>query len=780
LINQWVNPWMLVALVAMAIPLIIEWLLRRRRRRIDFPAMRYLMNRRKRRRVQLQDLILLLVRTVVPALVVIAIARPMWRPQPTSGAAAGDGDAARHAVIVLDATYSMGQSIGQTTAFAVAQAMGQDVLRGLAPDQPVSLVVLGDRPAVVSERSADHDGVFDAIARAQVSDMAGRMPDAVEAVNRLIDATPSSAEVYLVSDLQRSTWGASPTDPRDAAELAAKLAQRAEVFVLDTGGENRFNAYVTRFAPQDRVLAVGMDTALAVEVEVRNMPSDGRLWLTLFADEDRAPTPTPTPGSTVEGATATATDAAPAANAKPGKIATRELTADDLRGGRAVVTFHHAFAEPGEHLLRVELEGDGLAIDNQRLYLASVPQNVDVLVVDPRHGDDPTTDGAINGDALASGSAPLTHAIAPAAPPGFDRLSPFAVTVRRPDQVLQLSLDSYAVVVLTNVGRLTDAFVSRLEQYVSDGGRLLIFVGEGVTPYEYNTLLYKGGRGLLPCELVEPVGLTPAQARQAAAQDPAKADAVLFSLAYAEGGAAPHPAVADVRHFTRRPAPPSISRYMRLKLRQSADDAALPVAFYSNHEPAICTRPFGQGRVMLVGTSADASWNYLAYTGEYLVLVQELMRWLVGAPDDAVNLQIGQPFQQPVLLSSQYLLLRRPDYTKVRLAPTPQGDVWRVAYDGTDRQGLYEIDAGPEFVPRRRFVVNMATSEGDLARLDAAALDETLAASGAHVWGPATAIERNVEARHAVHEYAWLVLWALLAMLAVETLLATRFGRRRI
>jgi hypothetical protein len=74
--SAWRNPGMLAALAAMAIPLIIQWLFRLRRRRIAFPAMRYLMDKKKRQRVKLQDRLLLVVRTVVPGLLVIAPARP--------------------------------------------------------------------------------------------------------------------------------------------------------------------------------------------------------------------------------------------------------------------------------------------------------------------------------------------------------------------------------------------------------------------------------------------------------------------------------------------------------------------------------------------------------------------------------------------------------------------------------------------------------------------------------------------------------------------------------
>ena len=183
MLNWLIHPWMLIALVAMAIPLIIEWLFRRRRQRIAFPAMRYLMNPKKRRRVRLQDLILLLVRTVVPGVLVIALARPLLRPDSRR-----HGAAPRHVVIVLDGTYSMGQSIGQTTAFAVAQTMAQDIVRGLPKDAVVTLVYLGNRAEVIKERTSDHDSVHDAIGRARVSDMAGRMADAIEAVEKLTAA----------------------------------------------------------------------------------------------------------------------------------------------------------------------------------------------------------------------------------------------------------------------------------------------------------------------------------------------------------------------------------------------------------------------------------------------------------------------------------------------------------------------------------------------------------------------------------------------------------------
>lgn len=768
MVHELTNPWMLAALATMAIPLVIEWLFRRRRQRIAFPAMRYLMNPQKRRRVRLQDLVLLLVRTVVPGVLVLALARPMLRPASGPGAA----PATRHAIILLDGTYSMDQSIGQTTAFEVGQSTSQDILRGLPKESTVSWVYLGRRPEVIKHRTTDHDSIHDAIGRATVSDWAGRMADGVEVAQQMLaaDAAPDTInELYVISDLQRSTWSPTAGDPRDATAHLAQLAQQCSVFVLDTGGANVFNAYLTRFEPQEKITAVGMENRYEVEIEALNMPADGKLWLTLYADEERAAMEQSTAGASAE--------------RKPGKLITRELNAADFRSGRATVVLSHTFFAAGEHRLRVELEGDGLAVDNQRFYLVDVPENVELLVVDARH------DAAVTADPLGAGSGYLQHALAPRTPPGFDRLTPFAVTVRRPDEILQLNLERYALVALANVGNLSDGLVSRLKQYVGDGGNLLIFVGDAVTPYEYNTKLLDAGNGLLPCELQAATGIAPdeAVARNLAAAGPEPdEDTTVPPLAQPElfhglvySASASHPAVSNVRHLTRQPAPASISRWMPLKLTGPQGELGRPVAYLTNRQPLICERSFGQGKVMLVGTSADASWNFLVYTSEYLVLVQELLRWMLGHPDQAVNLRMGQSFEQPVLLSSQYLLLRRPDFRKVRLAPVPQGNLWQVGYADTDRQGIYEVDASAEVMPRRRFVANLEATEGDLTRLDPALLRRHLQTAGAAYWEPDKAVRRAVESRHSFREFAWLFLWGVLALLAVETLLATRFGRRR-
>ena len=66
------------------------------------------------------------------------------------------------------------------------------------------------------------------------------------------------------------------------------------------------------------------------------------------------------------------------------------------------------------------------------------------------------------------------------------------------------NLASYQVVILANVERLTTAQARAVEQFVYDGGGLLIAPGILSRPEEYNDYLYRNGSGILPAALKEP------------------------------------------------------------------------------------------------------------------------------------------------------------------------------------------------------------------------------------------------------------------------------------
>src|SRR5829696_5138342 len=102
---------------AVSIPILIHLLNRRKFERVAWAAMRFLRVsvEQNQRRIQVEDIILLILRCLLLALLVWALSRPVLR------AVGAIGPASTTAVIVIDNSYSMSQTDGVESRFAAAK-----------------------------------------------------------------------------------------------------------------------------------------------------------------------------------------------------------------------------------------------------------------------------------------------------------------------------------------------------------------------------------------------------------------------------------------------------------------------------------------------------------------------------------------------------------------------------------------------------------------------------------------------------------------------------------
>ena len=120
---------LLGGLVLASVPIIIHILNRRRFQIIDWPPMKYLKLtlKRNRRRIRIEQMILLAMRTLAVILLILAIARPVI---PQNGLAAlfpGHGRTSH--LIVIDDSLSMGYTTAGRSAFDVARNAAADLLK---------------------------------------------------------------------------------------------------------------------------------------------------------------------------------------------------------------------------------------------------------------------------------------------------------------------------------------------------------------------------------------------------------------------------------------------------------------------------------------------------------------------------------------------------------------------------------------------------------------------------------------------------------------------------
>src|SRR6266702_4447741 len=185
------HPLALVGLAAVAIPALLHLLERRVPPEAEFPPLRYLSEaeRQNARRLKLRHLLLLLLRTALIALIVLAAARPLFP------------------------THASGGSLHEPTALAVI--LDNSPSSGLVVD---GRLVLADAVA----RAGTREALLATVDSAGVSAWRLDLTAAVGAATRLVDAEPLAArEVHVVSDLQRTALGSGRAAvPRGVRVLA--------------------------------------------------------------------------------------------------------------------------------------------------------------------------------------------------------------------------------------------------------------------------------------------------------------------------------------------------------------------------------------------------------------------------------------------------------------------------------------------------------------------------------------------------------------------------------
>ncbi|MEZ4456159.1 MAG: BatA domain-containing protein [Gemmatimonadales bacterium] len=196
-------PWVLAGLVFAAVPIILHLLARREPPTVVFPATRYLADatRLHQRRLRLEHLLLLILRTLLIVALVLAAAGPSW---PTGGLGAHPPTAA---VIVLDHSLSSGAiQAGQPVLETLKEAARGVLGRATADDRLWLLHADGiPRPGGAADLGAIVDTLTPSNRRLDLG-------AAVTVAGDLLATAERTGEVILISDLQRTALAGEPRD----------------------------------------------------------------------------------------------------------------------------------------------------------------------------------------------------------------------------------------------------------------------------------------------------------------------------------------------------------------------------------------------------------------------------------------------------------------------------------------------------------------------------------------------------------------------------------------
>ncbi|GAA4436101.1 BatA and WFA domain-containing protein [Bremerella cremea] len=208
-------PWIFgLGIAAATAPVLIHWLTRPRPVKMPLSTLRFVREAIQQRSAvdRLRDWIILALRCLAILLLAAAFAGPQWT-SPTN-LTQDEGDAIR--IVVLDVSQSMAASDGTTPGIQRARSFASRYLQ-YRPGLKTNLIVAGARPAAVFDNvSTNFESLREEVARAEVLPERMDVDAALELAARQLASTGENdtrrRELIVISDFQRSGWGAAKFD----------------------------------------------------------------------------------------------------------------------------------------------------------------------------------------------------------------------------------------------------------------------------------------------------------------------------------------------------------------------------------------------------------------------------------------------------------------------------------------------------------------------------------------------------------------------------------------
>jgi hypothetical protein len=431
---SFLTPLLLGGAALVAVPIVLHLAMRRKPVPHDFPALRFLQERRiaNRRRLRLNHLLLLLLRMAAIVLLALALARPTLRAAGWLGEAEGPVVVA----FVIDTSPRMLLRKANRSRLEDAAAIARDLIERLPRGSEIAIVDTSGRPlAFAPSRQA----AIAALDRLAAGSQAIPLATAVDAAANLVaESQLGRRELYLFTDLSLAAWETG----EPAAAVLARHPQVSPV-VIDVGVEDPSNFSLDSVRlPAERVSATA-PLELTVE-RSRQGPAEERSVAVEIVQPD-------------------------------GRYARRAVQPVEWdEAGCEPLTFAIAGLEKGTRQGRVVIVGaDDLDADDARYFSVEVDATPRVLVVASEPAD-------------RTGRY-VAEAIAPAAL-ARDGRSRLECSLLGIDDFREQAWDDYDGIVLVDPPPLDDRTWAELGDWVRFGRGLVVWLGpQATTPEAFNT-----------------------------------------------------------------------------------------------------------------------------------------------------------------------------------------------------------------------------------------------------------------------------------------------------
>ncbi len=718
------NPFALFGLLAAAIPILLHLLNLRKLRTIEFSTLTFLkeLQKTKIRRLKLRQILLLILRTLLVMLIVLAFARPTLR-----GTFAGSigSHAKTTAVIILDDSYSMTVSDDQGELLKQAKQAAIGLLPLFKDGDEIFLVRLSSLAGSSSAYDVplrDFTVLRRNIGEIRPTAVRRSLEEGLRIAAKLLAGTQNfNKEVYVLSDFQQ---GVIADEPEKSAAVEKLFSPETRFFLVPLGKRGVQNFGIESVTIPSSIFE--KDKPFTVQARVGNFTGNDVQdhVISVFLNGTR--------------------------------VAERSI--DIRRDAATPVEFSVAANSTGFVEGFVELESDEFQYDDRRYFVLQIPDRIRTLLVGTAR-DLQYARLALSTRTSTSESAVVLDEVPPL------RMS--SVEIKQAD-----------VIVLCTTQGFTAAQISELAAFVKGGGGLMLFPGAQIDPASFNAL-FAAGLSLPPLSAIDRPTGQPGGNGSFIEFEKTESQHPLFEGMFEPQG------TQSLRRPSTTTSAQGIqleSPRIRSSARYATAPQSNPIITLTNGSAFLSEQRLGSGRLLLYAVPPTLEWSDFPTKGLFVPLLHRSVLYLARQqarseevlPGSEVVIRSNTPSTGP-------WTVRNPEKVDIVVSPVTQAFQQLVRFSATDLPGIYTVTAGTK--PLQEFVVNLDPLESRIQKAKDAEIEAMLQQMG--IGNSAVQREKNadnlgqtvLQSRFGVELWKYFLILALIV--AIIELLVARSSKEK-
>ena len=275
------NPAVLIGMLAAAIPVLIHLLNLKRLKKIEFSTLAFLkeLQKSKIRKIKLKQWLLLFLRVAIIALLVMAFARPTVK-----SVSFGSSAAKTSAVFVIDNSFSMSVIDEHGAFFNQAKSITNKLIDNLQDGDEISVVFTSLNQNEKMKFSTDFSSAKKQLEITELSDATIQLvPVLKNVLNKLENSNNFNKEIYFLSDFQRVNYFTKPEEQTHKFENLTGT----RFYKIAFSPRNVSNLTITNFNVNNQIFELNKPVEFTVTVKNNSGKNVNNATVTLFINGKR-------------------------------------------------------------------------------------------------------------------------------------------------------------------------------------------------------------------------------------------------------------------------------------------------------------------------------------------------------------------------------------------------------------------------------------------------------------------------------------------------------------